>query len=178
MPEPDNWVLIFSDGTGQRGVCNDNSVRNTNIFQMFSAAENKPYLETFYDPGLGAPEDGSNSWSRTFRNLWSKATGWGITANIVDCCEALMIKWTPGMKIGLFGFSRGAYTIRCVGGVLATCGIATTDGSAPISKRKTELAPSGDARSPRKPSQPTRSKTRSGEGRQAGSLHKSTRHSR
>jgi hypothetical protein len=31
---PDNWVLIFSDGTGQRGVRNDDSVRNTNIFQM------------------------------------------------------------------------------------------------------------------------------------------------
>jgi uncharacterized protein (DUF2235 family) len=136
MPGPNEWVLIFSDGTGQRGVRNDDSVRNTNIFQMFSAAENKPYLETFYDAGLGAPQDGSNSWSRTFRNLWSKATSWGITANIVDCCEALMIKWAPGMKIGLFGFSRGAYTVRCVGGVLGTCGIATTDGNAPISKEK------------------------------------------
>jgi uncharacterized protein (DUF2235 family) len=136
MPEPDSWFLVFSDGAGQRGVRNDDAVRNTNIFQMFSAAENKPYLETFYDPGLGAPDEGSNRWSRTFRNLWSKATGWGITANIVDCYEALMIKWTPGMKIGLFGFSRGAFTVRCLGGVLATSGIATADDGAPISKER------------------------------------------
>ena len=70
------------------------------------------------------------------RNLWSKATGWGITANIVDCYEALMIDWRPGMKIGFFGFSRGAYTVRCLGGVLATCGIATRDGGGPISPDK------------------------------------------
>lgn len=129
---PDNWCLIFSDGTGQRGVRNDAGVRNTNIFQMFAAAENKIYLDTFYDPGLGAPEEGENGWGRTLRNLWSKATGWGISANIADCYEALMLKWRPDVKIGLFGFSRGAYTARCLGGVLATCGIAMADNGAPI----------------------------------------------
>lgn len=131
---PDNWCLIFSDGTGQRGVRDDDTVRNTNIFQMFSAAENKPYLEAFYDPGLGAPDEGEWAWTRTLRNAWSKATGWGITANITDCYEALMLKWKPGMKTGLFGFSRGAYTVRCLGGVLATCGIATADHGNPISR--------------------------------------------
>ncbi|MGN6144802.1 MAG: phospholipase effector Tle1 domain-containing protein, partial [Mesorhizobium sp.] len=129
---PDNWCLIFSDGTGQRGVRNDAGVRNTNVFQMFAAAEGKIYLDAFYDPGLGAPEEGENSWGRTLRNLWSKATGWGISANIADCYEALLLKWRPGVKIGLFGFSRGAYTVRCLSGVLATCGIAMTDGGAPI----------------------------------------------
>jgi uncharacterized protein (DUF2235 family) len=136
MPEPAPWCLIFSDGTGQRGVRNDDTVRNTNIFQMFSAAEGKIYLDAFYDPGLGAPAEGENSWGRTVRNLWSKATGWGITANITDCYEGLLVRWKPGMKIGLFGFSRGAYTVRCLGGVLATCGIATRDGGAPISADK------------------------------------------
>ena len=104
--------------------------------EMFAAAEDKPYLETFYDPGLGAPEEGRQSWNRALRNLWSKATGWGITANITDCYEALMTKWRPGMKIGLFGFSRGAYTVRCLGGVLTTCGIALTDAGSPIPAEK------------------------------------------
>lgn len=134
---PDHWCLIFSDGTGQRGVREDASVRNTNIFQMFAASEGKIYLDAFYDPGLGAPDEGANSWSRSARNLWAKATGWGISANIADCYEALMLKWAPGRKIGLFGFSRGAYTVRCVGGVLSTCGIATTDMGVPISKAGT-----------------------------------------
>ena len=58
MPEPAPWCLIFSDGTGQRGVREDSSVKNTNVFQMFIAAEGKPGLETFYDAGLGAPAEG------------------------------------------------------------------------------------------------------------------------
>lgn len=136
MPEPSNWMLVFSDGTGQRGVREDDAVKNTNIFQMYLASENKPYLETFYDPGLGAPEEGKDSLTRKLRNLWAKGTGWGITTNITDCYEALLTKWTPDKKIGLFGFSRGAYTIRCVGGVLSTCGVATSDGGKPISKDK------------------------------------------
>ncbi len=131
---PDHWCLIFSDGTGQRGVREDATVRNTNIFQMFAASEGKIYLDAFYDPGLGAPDEGSNSWTRSARNLWSKATGWGISANIADCYEALMLRWARGKKIGLFGFSRGAYTVRCLGGVLGTCGIATMDKGSPISR--------------------------------------------
>ena len=134
---PDHWCLIFSDGTGQRGVREDASVRNTNIFQMFAASEGKIYLDAFYDPGLGAPDEGSNDWTRSARNLWSKATGWGISANIADCYEALMLKWARGKRIGLFGFSRGAYTVRCLGGVLGTCGIATMDKGSPISRDMT-----------------------------------------
>jgi uncharacterized protein (DUF2235 family) len=136
MPNSDHWCLIFSDGTGQRGVRDNPAIRNTNVFQMFVAVDETPGFECFYDAGLGAPVEGSWGWSRTFRNLWSKATGWGITANIVDCYEALMLKWKPGMKVGLFGFSRGAYTVRCLGGVLGTCGIAMSDGGAPISKEE------------------------------------------
>ena len=143
MPEPAPWCLIFSDGTGQRGVPAQEvgdpqagHVRNTNIYQMYAASDGRPGLNAFYDAGLGAPAEGENSWGRTARNLWSKATGWGITANIADCYEALLVGWKPGMKIGLFGFSRGAYTVRCLGGVLATSGLATRDGSGPISADK------------------------------------------
>lgn len=126
------WVLIFSDGTGQRGVRDDASIKNTNVFQLYAAAEDKPDFEAFYDAGLGAPPEGGNTLTRKARNLWSKATGWGITDNIVDCYEALILRWKPGMKIGLFGFSRGAYTARCLGGVLSTCGVATRINGAPI----------------------------------------------
>lgn len=149
MPGNDaNWILIFSDGTGQRGVRDDASIKNTNVFQLYIAVEDKPGFEAFYDPGLGAPAEGSLAWTRTFRNLWSKATGWGITANIVDCYEALIMRWKPEMPIGLFGFSRGAYTVRSLGGVLSTCGVATQidgrpipkDESGPAAKRRREVA--------------------------------------
>lgn len=141
--EPSDWCLIFSDGTGQRGVRDDKEnevnefgvrTKNTNVFQMYAASDGKPYLKAFYDPGLGAPETGAVGWGRMFGDLWAKATGWGITANIADCYEGVLMNWRPGLKIGLFGFSRGAYTVRCLGGVLSICGIATRDAAGrPIS---------------------------------------------
>ncbi|MGH9427417.1 MAG: phospholipase effector Tle1 domain-containing protein, partial [Terriglobia bacterium] len=58
-------------------------------------------------------------------NKMSQATGLGITGNIIDCYAAVLRMWQPGDRIFLFGFSRGAYTVRCLGGVLALCGVPT-----------------------------------------------------
>ena len=56
---------------------------------------------------------------RRLYNILGQATGLGLTANIADCYAFLIRHWQPGDRIFLFGFSRGAYTVRCVGGVLA-----------------------------------------------------------
>ena len=54
--------------------------------------------------------------------------------NIVDCYAAILRMWQPGDHIFLFGFSRGAYTVRCVAAVLSLCGVPTTmaDGATPL----------------------------------------------
>lgn len=81
---------------------------------------------TFYDPGLGSPADGSHlGWRflRWIHNKIAQATGFGITRNIIDCYAALIQLWEPGDRIFLLGFSRGAYTVRCLAGVIAFCGI-------------------------------------------------------
>src|SRR5262249_17487813 len=68
---------------------------------------------------------------RGLYNLVSQATGLGLTANNIDCYAALIRLWQPGDRIFLFGFSRGAYTVRCLAGAIALCGIpALRDGSA------------------------------------------------
>jgi T6SS, Phospholipase effector Tle1-like, catalytic domain len=54
-----------------------------------------------------------------------QGTGFGITANIIDCYAALIRLSRPGDRIYLFGFSRGAYTVRCLAAVIASCGIPT-----------------------------------------------------
>jgi uncharacterized protein (DUF2235 family) len=58
-------------------------------------------------------------------NFLSQATGFGLTTNIIDCYESIIRLWRPGDRIYLFGFSRGAYTVRCLGGALAWCGVPT-----------------------------------------------------
>ena len=127
-------VLIFSDGTGQVGGFRFDEER-TNIYKLYRATRVGPDTGidpreqvTFYDPGLGSIADGGNLAGRAVRwiyNLVSKVTGFGITANIVDCYAALIRLWQPGDRIFLFGFSRGAYTVRCLSEVISFCGIPT-----------------------------------------------------
>jgi uncharacterized protein (DUF2235 family) len=137
-------ILIFSDGTGEAGgLTPDENV--SNIYKLFRATRCGPDSDidprdqlTFYDPGLGSqPETGVFGAERAYRwvyNLVSQATGLGITKNIVDCYAAILRMWQPGDRLFLFGFSRGAYTVRCVAAVLSLCGVPTTmaDGLTPL----------------------------------------------
>jgi len=121
-------IVIFSDGTGQAGGIP--GLVPSNVYKLFRACPVIPGVqETFYDPGLGSPPDGARRrrWRQLY-NLVSQATGLGISWNIADCYDALIRMYEPGDRIFLIGFSRGAYTVRSLGGMLALCGIPTRSG--------------------------------------------------
>ena len=117
-------IIIFSDGTGQYGgVLPDQ--RLSNIYKMYRAM--RPGTQSgfdpadqvaYYDPGLGSGELGGR-----VRNILAAAFGTGISENIIDCYEAILRHYEDGDRIFLFGFSRGAYTARCVANVMNLCGI-------------------------------------------------------
>lgn len=118
-------IVIFSDGTGQAGGLP--GIQPSNVYKLFRACPVVPGIQvTFYDPGLGSPLDGAR-WGRwrTLYNVTSQMTGLGLSQNIADCYHALIRLYEPGDRIYLFGFSRGAYTVRSLGGVLSLCGIPT-----------------------------------------------------
>jgi hypothetical protein len=125
-------IVIFSDGTGQAGGITFDEIR-TNVYKLYRATRVGPDTTidpqeqvAFYDPGLGSPADGAHlkvQWARSIYNLASKATGLGITANIIDCYAALIRLYREGDRVFLVGFSRGAYTVRSLAGVMSFCGI-------------------------------------------------------
>jgi uncharacterized protein (DUF2235 family) len=127
-------ILIFSDGTGQAGGLLVEE-RRSNIYKLYRATRcgpdsciNPAEQVAFYDAGLGSrPTSGGliRSFCRGFHNFLSQATGFGLSTNIIDCYEMIIRLWRPGDRIFLLGFSRGAYTARCVGAVLALCGVPT-----------------------------------------------------
>lgn len=125
-------ILIFSDGTGQAGGINFDEAR-TNVYKLYRACRvgpdtliNPTVQVAFYDAGLGSSADGGHlkiGWMRTIYNVASMVTGLGITANIIDCYAAIIRLYEDGDRIFLIGFSRGAYTVRSLAGVMSYCGI-------------------------------------------------------
>lgn len=123
-------ILIFSDGTGQIGGINPDQ-RLSNVYKMYRAMRPGPQSSikpseqvAFYDPGLGAGETDGLTFRR-LRRVLSSAVGTGIDANVIDCYAAIISYYEPGDRICLFGFSRGAYTVRSLANVLNLCGVPT-----------------------------------------------------
>ena len=132
-------ICIFSDGTGQGGV--ERGTTNSNVFALYHVVKNADPTRqfAFYDPGLGSHKDGAEvGWWRWGYNLLSQATGLGISRNIKDCYGALLKVFEEGDRIFLFGFSRGAYTVRSLGGVLKLCGVPRHDGAGRSSRKNRE----------------------------------------
>jgi uncharacterized protein YjbI with pentapeptide repeats/uncharacterized protein (DUF2235 family) len=137
-------IVIFSDGTGQRGGVYFDEAR-TNIYKLYRAARCGPDSSiaperqlAFYDPGLGTRPTGAGvltSFGRMIYNYVSQATGLGITRNIIACYATIIQLWRPGDRIFLFGFSRGAYTVRCLAAALCYSGIPTQNGNGKPLKR-------------------------------------------
>lgn len=143
-------VIIFSDGTGQAGGFRFDETRS-NVYKMFRASRCGPDSAidpreqvAIYDPGLGSQADGTNIFGKALRwihNTVAQATGFGITRNLIDCYAAIIQLWRPGDRIFLVGFSRGAYTVRCLGGIIARCGIPTHAADDPDAPLKLDEAP-------------------------------------
>ncbi|HMO03711.1 MAG TPA: DUF2235 domain-containing protein [Kiritimatiellia bacterium] len=103
-------IVIFSDGTGQEGgVKND-----TNIYKLFNMIEDRTERQvSFYDRGIGTG----------FRKVTGNIGGMGISRNIKQCYRFIFEHYEAGDRIFLFGFSRGAATMRSLSGFIHHFGI-------------------------------------------------------
>jgi uncharacterized protein (DUF2235 family) len=50
--------------------------------------------------------------------VWGLLTGYGLDENVLDAYRFLVDTYSEGDRVYLFGFSRGAYTIRVLAGFL------------------------------------------------------------
>jgi hypothetical protein len=55
--------------------------------------------------------------------VFAGATGFGLSRNVRQLYKELVRLYDPGDQIYLFGFSRGAFTVRTLAGMIANCGI-------------------------------------------------------
>lgn len=113
-------IVICCDGTG-----NAVDADLSNVLKLFRIVRKNRNQIVFYDPGVGTIST-SDPWSRFKANalgVWGLMTGWGLDANVLDAYKFLVDNYRDGDRIFLFGFSRGAYTVRVLAGLLHLVGL-------------------------------------------------------
>lgn len=113
-------LILFADGTGNNGGYG----MDTNVYKLYKAIDihdpNYPQL-TFYEQGVGTDESDTNK--NKYYKAISGAFGFGFTRNVRNLYEFLARNYEEGDEIFLFGFSRGAATVRALVGLLNTAGL-------------------------------------------------------
>jgi uncharacterized protein (DUF2235 family) len=120
-------LIICCDGTNNTLTANDHDTNVLKTFELLARADNSGHV-LYYDPGVGAPDalpsTGLGEWLRNkCDRVWGLASGRGIYENIGQAYQFLMQHYQPGDQIYLFGFSRGAFTVRCLSGMVHLFGI-------------------------------------------------------
>ncbi len=117
-------IVICCDGTG-----NEISENISNVLKLYRCLRKTPKTEphqmVFYDPGVGTlarPDPWGKLWQDTITVL-GLATGYGLDDNVLAAYAFLVDAYEDGDHIYLFGFSRGAYTVRVLAGLIHKVGL-------------------------------------------------------
>jgi uncharacterized protein (DUF2235 family) len=114
-------LIVCCDGTWNRAdqesegaLCPTNVVKIA--FRIAKRDRTIPQI-VHYDQGVGT----GNRLDR----LTGGAFGHGLEDNIHQAYRFLVANYEPGDELFLFGFSRGAFTARSLGGMIRKCGVLT-----------------------------------------------------
>lgn len=113
-------IIICCDGTG-----NEIETDLSNVLKLYRIVEKNEKQIVFYDAGIGTISKKS-IWQRRKQKIWETLcllTGTGLDENILDAYKFLIDTYEEGDRIFLFGFSRGAYTVRVLAGFLHLVGL-------------------------------------------------------
>ena len=110
-------IVVCSAGTGQ------SLARKPwdNIGKIFTACDKDASKQiVMYDTGIGFTEPYDLTLDTIARN-----SGSGFALNVEQLYSFICANYVHGDRIFMFGFSRGAYTVRAVNGLIALMGIKT-----------------------------------------------------
>src|ERR1700722_1371823 len=113
-------IVICCDGTG-----NEVSQNISNVLKLYRIVQKNLSQVVFYDPGVGtlARRDPWIKLQQDTKAVLGLATGYGLDDNVLAAYEFLIDNYQDGDLVYLFGFSRGAHTVRVLGGFLHMMGL-------------------------------------------------------
>lgn len=122
-------LIVCCDGTNNTLT---GGVEDTNVLLLYAYLlkhTDPARTRLFYDPGVGTPDaapptDLTDMVKRKVNRIAGLASGRGVYDNIAEAYRFLMTHWrSPADRIFCFGFSRGAFTARCVVGMVNMFGV-------------------------------------------------------
>ncbi len=112
-------IAVFADGTGNSSA----KLFKTNVWRLYDALDTS-------DPGTSGNirqiayyHDGVGTSSFKPLAVVGGAFGWGLKRNILDLYTFICRNYEDGDRICAFGFSRGAFTVRLLAGMVAEKGL-------------------------------------------------------
>lgn len=117
-------IVVCCDGTG-----NEISENISNVLKLYrtlrKSRKTLPDQVVFYDPGVGtlARPDPWTKFKQDAVAVLGLATGYGLDDNVLAAYGFLINEYEEGDEIFLFGFSRGAYTVRVLAGLVHRIGL-------------------------------------------------------
>jgi uncharacterized protein (DUF2235 family) len=109
-------IILCADGTWNTPHGPAAQPEDTNVRKIYELVLDDPSQLKYYDSGVGT--DGT-----PFEHFFGGSMGAGLFQKIQDGYGFLSYVWDPGDEIYIFGFSRGAYTARSLGGMIASFGV-------------------------------------------------------
>ncbi len=110
-------IVICSDGTGNSA----GKENGTNVFKLYEAVDLNGGPSVI--PQVAVYDDGVGTERLRPLQLLCGAVGLGLSRNVKELYASLVRSYDVGDRIYLFGFSRGAFTVRTLAGMITTCGI-------------------------------------------------------
>jgi hypothetical protein len=105
-------LALFLDGTWNEEGDNTSVWRLRSLCAPSDASGTVQFI--YYDTGLG---------THVGEKLRGGLYGFGIDDHVKKAYEWLVENYNAGDEIFIFGFSRGAFTARCLAGLISICGI-------------------------------------------------------
>ncbi len=121
-------IVILCDGTGNQ--INENISNVLKLYRCLrKTPKTKPRQLVYYDPGVGTltQPDAWHKLKQNFNLVLGLATGYGLDDAVLAAYRFLADNWREGDRVYLFGFSRGAYTVRVLAGLIHKIGLITPE---------------------------------------------------
>ena len=119
-------IIVCCDGTWNKPevVLNPKRYRPTNVLRLARAVSTADsdgnHQVIYYDSGVGT--DGGIG-----HRIVGGATGYGLSSRIIKAYRFVCHNYVDGDELYFFGFSRGAYSVRALAGMIGAVGLLYTE---------------------------------------------------